>query len=169
MNIFKSGRFQLDGETTLQKAMSGKPVMDGKPYDAIVVIDDSIRKGEDGHETIVYCNRGELCAALLDAEQRGDVHVKPEDASLIDSGRIRKAPAEALYPGHDWSNGSDDISKAERDEDGNIIQKSVRLRDVSEVKKAYRAYANDPTQSGAALKAAARELDALIERTKREN
>lgn len=163
--------WQLSPENALQKSMRGAPDEDGGTvYDAIIVVDDSLKKGEPGHEQIVYANRGELRAAVLDAEQRGDVHVLPSDASLIDSGRIRKALIEALYPGHDWSNGSgDDISKAERNADGTPIQKSgADRRTIAEVQRAHQIWASEKSRPGHELRAAAAELDALVSRMNRE-
>jgi hypothetical protein len=161
--------FQSSAATPLQKAFfsPGRPD-GGVEYDAITVIDETVKKGSDGHTFIVYCNRGELRAALLDAEQRGDPRIVPSDSAFVDSGRVRKSVLEAIYPGHDWA-GTDESTDGRpgwrgRGPIGPDGQPMVKSRSTDMVREAYKSYTRSP---GADLKAAAAELDALVERVRR--
>ncbi len=158
----KSLGFQISKMTGIQKAFHAPGLPDGgREMTPLVVIDDTIRKGEAGHEFVVYVFKADLRQAVIEAEQRGDPRVLKSDAGLLDSGRIRRGLAEYLYPDHDWAGTTDETDgrpgwTGPRPEDGTRMVKS-KATDV--VARAERAYNID-------LRKAARDLDNLVERVK---
>jgi hypothetical protein len=147
--------WQLSKENNLQKSMHGVPVGDGTAYDAVVMLDELAKS-----ERRIFVNKAEFRAAILDALQRGDVVIKANDIALADGGRVRRAVVERLYPDAVLDFDADGNAEPRRNSDESPMMKS-KSTDV--VRDAYRHYTKSP---GADLRAAAAELDALVERTK---
>lgn len=85
--------FQISPETPLQKSWSGEPDPDGGVIlDAIIVIDEIAKS-----ETVAHVNKADLRQGLIEAMERGDATIRPNDLALVDTGRIRKAVVERLF------------------------------------------------------------------------
>lgn len=143
--------FQISPETPLQKSWSGEPDPDGGVlYDPIVVLDEFAKS-----ESRVHVNRAELREAMLQAQQRGDVAIKPNDFPLFDRGIVRKALLQRLYP-DGWT--------GPRDPQGRRLDGVPFRKAIDPVKAAYAAHASDPSTTVEDLERAAAELDALAAR-----
>jgi hypothetical protein len=80
-------------ESSLSKSMRG--AADSGPALASITIVDESGFGEPIMKS-VRCDGGELRLRLLDAIMKGSPIVKPQDAALLDTGRVRRAVWDVL-------------------------------------------------------------------------